>query len=78
MAEIKLTNVDTIVSQGNKTLSIESAADLTNSLKTNIINAADNQVLAYDSTSGKWINQKSFVTETQSDGSVDFIFTPNP
>jgi hypothetical protein len=119
MPEIKLTNVDTVVSQSNKTLSIEAAADLTKNLsgathgdsliyasgewttgavatsggaggavlgdtgieitsqvisnqtdyfyefggtptiELNIINAADKQVLAYDSSSGKWVNSTS-------------------
>jgi hypothetical protein len=59
MPEIKLTNVDTVVSQNNKALSIDAAVDLTDSLKTNIVNVADNQVLAYQSSSGKWVNSTS-------------------
>jgi len=138
MAEIKLTNVDTIVSQSNQTLSISKAADLTKNvsganhgdsliyasgewttgpvatsggtggtvlgdtgiaitsqvisgqtdffyefggtptLDLNIVSPQDGHVLVYDNSSSQWINQKSFITETQSDGSVDFIFTPNP
>lgn len=119
MAEIKLTNVDTIVSQSNQSLSISKASDLTKNvsgathgdsliyasgewttgpvatsggtggtvlgdtgiaitsqvisgqtdffyefggtptLDLNIINVSDGQVLAYDSTSGKWVNSTS-------------------